>query len=159
MSLLEIGPDLRQAARESKAGSDDGNEILQLEVREESESDGFRNEADGDAAEKQQSEVAEKQSPGDFGILRQTTHELPLENVQMKVKNENDILEENEDALSIRAEWVVLHITMDEGTHVNHVINDKGKIFCTLKVERVHIQTQHTAILQDGVDLREFHNG
>ena len=67
----------------------------------------------------------------------------------MKEKNENDILEENEDALSIRAEWVV----------VNHVINDKGKIFCTLKVERVHIQTQHTAILQDGVDLREFHNG
>ena len=77
----------------------------------------------------------------------------------MKEKNENDILEENEDALSIRAERVVLHITMDEGTHVNHVINDKGKIFCTLKVERVHIQTQHTAILQDGVDLREFHNG
>ena len=52
MSLREIGPDLRQAARESKAGSDDGNEILQLEVREESELDGFRNEADGDAAEK-----------------------------------------------------------------------------------------------------------
>ena len=95
MSLFEIGPDLRQAARESEAGSDDGNEILQLEVREESESDGFRNEAYGDAAEKQQSEVAEKQPPGDLGILRQTTHQLPLENEQMEEKNENDILEEN----------------------------------------------------------------
>ena len=47
---------------------------------------------------------------------------------------------------------------MDEQTDVDHVIDDKGKVLSTLEVERVHIQTQHAVILQDGVDLWEFHD-
>ena len=92
VSLLEIGPDLWQATRESEARSDDGNEILQLELREEMDTDRLRNEADGNAAEKKKREVAKKQAPGDVGILCQTTSQSPFAYEQVEQKNEHDVL-------------------------------------------------------------------
>lgn len=158
VSLPEVGPDLGQTTRESETRSDDGNEVLQLEMGERVDTNRLRNEADGNAAEKKQSEVTEKHAPCDVGILGQAASQSPLAIVQVKQNHEDDILQQNQDALSIRAERVMLCITRDEHTNVNHVVNDKGKVLRTLKVERVHIQAEHTPILHDGVDLREFHD-